>query len=97
VKSFKDEDGNFHLKTFGSQDAMAWETQGPVADRSREHLGVSDRGIALYRRMLREQIALVQRGKEPAGLIRDPAKNREIAIAVSQGQARMAREMKQAG
>jgi 5,5'-dehydrodivanillate O-demethylase oxygenase subunit len=97
VKPFKDEDGNFHLKTFGSQDAMAWETQGPVADRSREHLGVSDRGIALYRRMLREQIALVQSGKEPAGLIRDPAKNREIAIAVSQGQARMAREMKQAG
>jgi 5,5'-dehydrodivanillate O-demethylase len=76
---------------------MAWETQGAITDRSKELLGVSDRGIALYRRMLREQIALVQSGEEPAGLIRDPAKNKEIVIAVSQGQARMAREMQQAG
>lgn len=97
VKPFKDENGEFHLRTFGSQDAMAWETQGAIADRTRELLGVSDRGIALYRRMLREQIQRVQAGEEPAGLIRDPAKNREIAIAVSQGQARMAREMQQAG
>jgi 5,5'-dehydrodivanillate O-demethylase oxygenase subunit len=97
VKPFKDEDGEFHLKTFGSQDAMAWETQGAITDRSKELLGVSDRGVALYRRMLREQIALVQSGKEPAGLIRDPSKNEEIVIAVSHGQARMAREMQQAG
>jgi 5,5'-dehydrodivanillate O-demethylase len=93
VKPFKNEDGEFHLQTFGSQDAMAWETQGAVTDRSRELLGKSDRGIALYRRMLKEQIAAVQAGKEPAGLIRDPSKNREIVIQVSQGQARMAREM----
>jgi 5,5'-dehydrodivanillate O-demethylase len=93
VKPFKNEDGEFHLQTFGSQDGMAWETQGAITDRSRELLGNSDRGIALYRRMLREQIAAVQEGKEPAGLIHDPAKNQEIKIQVSSGQAKMAREM----
>jgi 5,5'-dehydrodivanillate O-demethylase len=98
IKPFKNEDGEFHLRTFGSQDGMAWETQGLVTDRSQETLGTSDRGIALYRRMLREQIALVQAGKEPAGLLRDPKKNEMIVIEVSRGQARMAHEMsKQAG
>jgi 5,5'-dehydrodivanillate O-demethylase len=93
VKPFKNEDGEFHLQTFGSQDGMAWETQGAITDRSRELLGNSDRGIALYRRMLKEQIAAVQEGKEPAGLIHDPAKNQEIKIQVSSGQAKMARAM----
>lgn len=27
-----------HMKTFASQDGMAWETQGPTADRAKEHL-----------------------------------------------------------
>jgi hypothetical protein len=28
---------------------MAWITQGPIADRTQEHLGASDKGVALYR------------------------------------------------
>ncbi|HLQ36064.1 MAG TPA: Rieske 2Fe-2S domain-containing protein, partial [Chloroflexota bacterium] len=39
----KDEEGEFLLDTFPSQDAMAWETQGAVANRPGEHLGSSDR------------------------------------------------------
>ena len=54
------------------QDHMAWETQGPVADRSREHLSYSDRGVVLFRRMVREQIEKVQRGEDPIGVFRDP-------------------------
>jgi hypothetical protein len=42
--------------------------------------------------MLRDQIAAVQAGREPIGLLRDPAKNQQISITVSEGQARMARE-----
>ncbi len=67
-KSLKDENGEFKLDTFASQDAMAWETQGPVLDRSLENLGTSDRGLTLYRRMLKEQIVAVQEGKEPLGV-----------------------------
>lgn len=92
----KDENGEYDLRTFAAQDAMAWETEGAIHDRSQELLGVSDRGIVLYRRMLVEQIKAVQAGMEPLGLIHDPDKNREIVIPVSEGQARMARQIKQA-
>jgi 5,5'-dehydrodivanillate O-demethylase len=92
VPSFKDETGEFKLDTFGSQDGMAWETQGPILDRSLENLGTSDRGLVLYRRMLKEQILAVQQGQEPLGIIRDPKKNQRIVIPVSEGQGRMARK-----
>jgi 5,5'-dehydrodivanillate O-demethylase len=72
-------DGEYDLKSFFSQDQMALETQGAIYDRSNENLGLSDRGIVLYRRMLDEQIALVEQGKEPTlAVVRDPAKNRLI-------------------
>ena len=93
---FRNADGSYDLSTFAAQDAMAWETEGPVVDRTKELLGTSDRGITLYRKMLVEQIKAVQAGKEPLGVIRDPAINRQIMIKVSEGQARMAQKMKQA-
>lgn len=74
----KDEKGEFHRETFNSQDEMAWETQGPVFDRTRENLGQSDRGITLFRKILREQIRIVQQGGEPMALVRDPEKNKII-------------------
>jgi len=46
-------------------DQWACESQGPIQDRTREHLGTSDRGIATYRRMLLEAIATVQKGGRP--------------------------------
>jgi 5,5'-dehydrodivanillate O-demethylase len=72
---------------------MAWETQGAITDRARENLSSSDAGIALYRKLLREQIQRVQDGEDPRGLIRDPKLNVNIRISVSTGQARLAREM----
>jgi 5,5'-dehydrodivanillate O-demethylase len=78
-------DGDFDLTSFPGQDKMAYETSSPICDRSQEHLGVSDRGIIRYRKLLREQIELVQRGGEPMALIRDPARNRVIRFATSRG------------
>ncbi|MBV9119924.1 MAG: Rieske 2Fe-2S domain-containing protein [Chloroflexi bacterium] len=60
---------------FYAQDAMAWETQGAVFDRTVEHLGASDRGIAMFRRLLAQQIEVVEEGGEPIALVRDPARN----------------------
>lgn len=57
------------------QDIAAWITQGPIADRSQEKLGESDKGIILYRRMLRRQLAIVEDGGEPMNVFRDPEKN----------------------
>jgi len=58
------------------QDRMAVEQQGVIADRSNEHLGVSDGGIVLMRRMMRESLALIEQGKDPLHIIRDPAKQK---------------------
>ena len=72
----KNEDGEFHMESFASQDHMAWETQGPIADRANEHLGEGDRGVIMYRKLLREQILAVQEGRDPVGVNRDPNKGR---------------------
>lgn len=37
-------------------DQWAVESQGPIYDRTREHLGTTDKGIAMYRRMLLQSI-----------------------------------------
>ena len=72
--------GGYALDTFPSQDTMAWETQGPIYDRSREHLGASDKGIVMLRQMLKEQIEIVQRGGDPMNVFRDPEKYRLIEL-----------------
>ncbi len=45
-----------------------------------EHLGESDKGIILYRKLLEEQMAVVQDGGDPLGTIRDPGKNERLSI-----------------
>ena len=57
------------------QDYMAWETQGPVADRTTERLATSDRGIVILRDLLKREIEKVQKGQDPLGVIRDPAQH----------------------
>ncbi|MBM2811720.1 MAG: ring hydroxylating alpha subunit family protein, partial [Chloroflexi bacterium] len=79
----KDENGEFHMRSFPSQDAMAWETQGPIRDRKLEHLGASDKGIAMFRQLLKQQIDLVREGGDPMCVIRDPAKNQLISFSAS--------------
>ena len=64
------------------QDMMAWVTQGPLAERDLERLAESDKGVILYRRLLREQIALLEDGGEPMNVFRDPEKNRFLQIPV---------------
>ncbi len=65
-----------------AQDSMAWETQGPITDRTQENLGASDRGIVMLRRLLQEQIEIVRNGGDPMGVIRDPEKNKIIEFDV---------------
>jgi 5,5'-dehydrodivanillate O-demethylase len=54
------------------QDHMAWETQGPIANRPVERLATSDRGIVMLRDLLEREIAKVERGETPIGVHYDP-------------------------
>ena len=58
-----------------AQDHMAWETQGPIADRTRERLTSSDRGVVLLRQVTMREIQKVQDGQDPMGVVRDPRQN----------------------
>jgi 5,5'-dehydrodivanillate O-demethylase len=50
-------------------------TQGPIADRSTEALSRSDKGIILYRHLLEEQVGIMESGRDPMNVFRDPTKN----------------------
>jgi 5,5'-dehydrodivanillate O-demethylase len=76
----KTPDGVYKMEKVWMQDYMAWETAGPIYERSREHLATADRGILLYRKMLKAEIDKVRRGKDPMGVMRDASKNRLIAF-----------------
>lgn len=65
------------------QDRMALESQGPVYDRSTETLAVTDRGVVLWRDMVRESIATVEEGRDPIGTVRKPNENKVIEFGTS--------------
>ena len=52
-------------------DCEALEGQGPVNDNKHEHLGGNDRGVAMFRRYIRQGIEDVRNGKDPHGVYFD--------------------------
>jgi 5,5'-dehydrodivanillate O-demethylase len=60
------------LDNNSGQDIVAWITQGPIANRSLENLGRSDKGIVLYRKLLEESLQAVAAGKDPMNVFRNP-------------------------
>ena len=49
-------------------DQWACESMGPIQDRTREHLGTSDRAIMAHRRLLMQAIDDVEAGRLPLGM-----------------------------
>ncbi len=66
-----DEKGKPLLDFVLAQDAHAWISQGPVTDRTREHLGRTDVPIIFMRQQFEEQMRLVEDGGEPMNVFRD--------------------------
>ncbi len=73
--SLFNEDGRIVADNIPAQDMVGWVGQGPISDRTQEHLATSDKGVLLYRRMLVEQMERVERGEEPMAVIRDRSEN----------------------
>ena len=77
---FIDAEGNFIVDNVDGQDMMAWITQGAIADRTRENLGGTDKGVAMYRRVLKRELKKIEQGIEPMGIVRDAARNARIDL-----------------
>ncbi len=77
---YKDAQGKYIVDFIDGEDMMAWISQGTVADRSLENLGTSDRGVVMFRRMLKREMTKVENGEDPMGVVRDPAKNQQIDL-----------------
>jgi 5,5'-dehydrodivanillate O-demethylase oxygenase subunit len=84
------EDGRLVVQRVVNQDFAAWIQQGPVAPRTLERLSKSDAGIAMFRRWLLDNIAKVERGEDPGGLIREAALNEPFVKIPGQGSERLA-------
>ena len=69
------------------QDMVAWVMQGPISDRTQEHLSASDQGVIMFHKMLLDEVAKVERGEDPLGLIRDPARNHPMISLHREGAA----------
>ena len=83
-----DERGNpswDNLDYAAGQDLVMWATQGDIAQRWTETLGRSDKGVILFRRLLQENLAKVERGEDPMNVFRDPEKAKNIHLPHESG------------
>ena len=77
---FMDDKGEYIVDNVDGQDMMAWISQGAIADRSLENLGSTDKGIVMYRRILKREMQKVQAGIDPIGIVRDSVRNERIDL-----------------
>lgn len=69
------------------QDSSLQESMGPIADRTREHLTGTDRGIVMTRRMLMDAaMALAERGVAPPGTQPHEQHVRSVAVVLPEDQ-----------
>ncbi len=80
----KDDEGRWIADLVFNQDFMAWASQGPVARRELEKLGESDTGIIMFRKMLREQMDVVDDGGDPMCVFREQAPGEGIKAPLEQ-------------
>jgi 5,5'-dehydrodivanillate O-demethylase len=70
------------MASINGQDNAAQVGQGALVDRSLEHLGFSDRGVILVRKLWKTAIETALGGDDPPNLIRDAAQNRLVHVDV---------------
>jgi phthalate 4,5-dioxygenase len=57
------------IKGVSEQDAAVQDSQGPIADRTREHLGPTDLGIMHFRKLVMDLARALQQGEAPPHLM----------------------------
>jgi 5,5'-dehydrodivanillate O-demethylase len=76
----KDANGRWISSHVINQDIVAWVGQGRIADRTLENLRSSDIGISMMRQRFFAEMEAVAEGRDPMGVIRDPAAARSVAL-----------------
>ena len=72
IYELDDSDPIHHASKVNAQDKFACYSQGVIADRTDEHLGKTDAGVNLLRRLYFAAMDDVRNGKDPIGLVREP-------------------------
>jgi 5,5'-dehydrodivanillate O-demethylase len=72
----------YDMATINGQDNAAQESQGAIVDRSREHLGHSDRGVIQVRKLWLNTIEKSQRGEELPNRTCHDTQNRWVHVDV---------------
>ena len=68
-------------RSLPAEDAAVVASLGPIVDRENEHLSpVIDSGVTVLRNMYFKALEEMKAGRDPQGVIRDPAKNKLIVI-----------------
>lgn len=62
-------------------DKEAQVSQRPIAVHALEHLGTTDRGVILFRKLLRRALKQIEAGADPQNVFRDPANSRISVVA----------------
>jgi len=82
-----DEAGEWITSHVMNQDFLAWAGQGRITDRTREHLGQSDRGILMIRKRFFEEMKAIGEGDPPKFAIHDPSRNHRVALPMMDREA----------
>lgn len=53
------------------QDLAVWQAQGPITQRNEEKLAETDKGLIMMRKMIDDQIAVVEDGGDPINVFRE--------------------------
>ncbi len=77
-----DKTGRWITSHVMNQDFVAWVGQGRLADRSKEHLGRSDRGVIMMRKRFLDDLERIARDEDPKAIVRDPEINRRIDLPI---------------
>jgi 5,5'-dehydrodivanillate O-demethylase oxygenase subunit len=83
----KKPDGRWIESHIINQDIIAWVGQGAIADRSKETLGASDRGISMIRNRFFEELESVAQGNDPKGVLRDPDAAKLVKLPIAERKA----------
>jgi 5,5'-dehydrodivanillate O-demethylase oxygenase subunit len=78
-----DNDGRIvwnELDAHATQDMAMWIAQGEIADRTKELLGETDKGIRLLRQIFKEQAEIVAKGGEPMNVFRTAEEARSLYL-----------------